>query len=59
MVKTEDGRLLFWVYGRKWGRGTGGGVGKFKSCADPRSAGDRVDFEGPKPSNFKFFVTKF
>ena len=30
----------------------GGSVGKFKSCADPRSAGDRVDFEGPKPSNF-------
>lgn len=39
--------------------GGGGGVGKFKSCAVPRSAGDRVDFEGPKPSNFKFFVTKF
>ena len=34
------------------GGGGGGGVGKFKSCADPRLAGDRVDFEGPKPSNF-------
>ena len=34
-----------------WG-GWWGGVGKFKSCADPRLAGDRVDFEGPKPSNF-------
>ena len=31
--------------------GGGGGAGKFKSC-DPRSAGDRVDFEGPKASNF-------
>lgn len=49
MVKTEDGRLLFWVKGRTWGRG--GCVGKFKSGADPRSAGDRGDFEGPKPAN--------
>nr|POE52351.1 hypothetical protein CFP56_65585 [Quercus suber] len=33
------------------GGGGGGGVGKFKSCADPISAGDRGDFEGPKPAN--------
>ena len=44
--------MVVWCFGWKVESGGGGsGAGKFKSCADPRSAGDRVDFEGPKVYN--------